>query len=42
MGGGGEKRREGHPCSWQWRVSQMPDEIKCDWRGHAADGKGLH
>lgn len=29
-----------HSCSRQYRLSQMPDEIKCDWRDHADDGKG--
>lgn len=32
----------GRSCSRQCRLSQMPDEIKCDWRGRAADGEGLH
>lgn len=37
-GGGGEGSRRS--CSRQCRLSQMPDEIKCDWRDHAADGEG--
>lgn len=36
-GGGGGIRRS---CSRQCRLSQVPDEIKCDWRDRAADGKG--
>lgn len=34
--GGGIRRS----CSRQCRLSQVPDEIKCDWRDRAADGKG--